>query len=837
MEALTQLFLKVFNMSVAASWLVMAVMVLRLIFRKAPKFLFCVLWGLVALRLVVPFSFESILSLVPSAETVPANIAQTDFPVVRTGISALNSTFNTMILENLMPKVQDSVNPMQVVVNVATAVWLTGTAAMLGYAVFSYVRLRREVAEGMETEQGVWVCDRIPGSFILGVFRPRIYLSSDLQGTDREYVLAHERAHIKRFDHLWKPLGFVILCLHWFNILVWFAYALLCRDIELACDEKVIKEMGTEIKKSYSDALINCSVPRKMISACPLAFGETGVKGRIKSVLNYKKPAFWIIVVAIISSIAVAVCFLTNPKKNDLDLGAQKSGSDLKGVTLEIVSSDLSAPDPFIELEWVNNTSNELLFGEAFSIFYNENGEWENCSIDEKPVWHLIGYLIEPESTTKKTYKLNGQIMTQPGKYRFEASFNIDGQAEPQYKAWIEFELEEGVDGITVHTFKPVELVYDDGMYSFVQTVDLAPTYMIVNSMQLLEKIDGKVSDPLGTFKEITLNKDNFDSRFKGNTDYSWMGNETLESLKDNNKRIWQLYGDANAETPRLYILLEQKDGTFYLGHGYYNFNSVSPVNPDDSHIRWLYKLNEVYSFEDIDEAVSKAIIDDNYSGYYGLGTECAAEGHIIYGTDVDGNKHTVYAYTEFSFFGFMNGYFVEQSGGSYPAVLTFEKTSSGYKLLDIQYPQDGEGYGESIKELFPKKYQYRVMHPTSWDYNNLWKQKVAYAQAYLDEIGRTEEICDYSQVEHTLFTDIGVSVEVSNKIVDYNLPYNYDVGYFESVEDGVRYVYRTTYEKKQNKIIYTKENYETKEVVEKIEIDGLTGEIITLTSSPKETN
>ena len=159
-------------------------------------------------------------------------------------------------------------------------------------------------------------------------------------------------------------------------------------------------------------------------------------------------------------------------------------------------------------------------------------------------------------------------------------------------------------------------LVYDDGMYSFVQTVDLAPTYMIVNSMQLLEKIDGKVSDPLGTFKEITLNKDNFDSRFKGNIDYSWLGNETLESLKDNNKRIWQLYGDANAETPRLYILLEQKDGTFYLGHGYYNFNSVSPVNPDDSHIRWLYKLNEVYSFEDIDEAVSKAIIDDNYSGY-----------------------------------------------------------------------------------------------------------------------------------------------------------------------------------------------------------------------------
>ena len=361
--------------------------------------------------------------------------------------------------------------------------------------------------------------------------------------------------------------------------------------------------------------------------------------------------------------------------------------------------------------------------------------------------------------------------------------------------------------------------------------------YMIVNSMQLLEKIDGNISESIGTFEEITLNKDTFDSRFKGNTDYSWLGNDTLESLKNNNKRIWQLYGDENAETPRLYILLEQKDGTFYLGYGYYNVNSTNPVNPDDSHIRWLYKLNEVYSFQDIDQAVSQAIIDDNYSAYYSFGKECATEGHIIYGTDVDGNKYTVYAYTEFSFFGFMNGYFVEQSGGSIPAVLTFEKTSSGYKLLDIQYPEDGESYDDSIEELFPKKYQYRAMLPTEMDYNNLWKQKKAYAQAYLDEIGRTEEIRDYSQVEYTFLTDLDVSDEVSNKIIEYNLPYNYGVGYYEALEDGVRYIYRTTYEKKQNRIIYTKENYETEEVVEKIEIDGLTGEIIALVSSPEEVN
>ena len=184
--------------------------------------------------------------------------------------------------------------------------------------------------------------------------------------------------------------------------------------------------------------------------------------------------------------------------------------------------------------------------------------------------------------------------MTHPGEYRFEAPFTIDGKNEIKYSAWIEFELKEGVEGITVHTFKPIELVYDDGMYSFVQTVEGAPTYMIVNGMQLIEKTNDTVSEPVGTFEEITLNKDNFDSRFRGPTDYSWLANDTLKSLKDDNKRIWQLYGDSAAETPRLYILLEQKDGTFYLGFGYYNCNSTNPTNPDDSHIRWLYKLEEV---------------------------------------------------------------------------------------------------------------------------------------------------------------------------------------------------------------------------------------------------
>ena len=590
-----KVFLQTLNMSITASWLVLAIVILRLILKKAPKAISVFMWALVGVRLICPFSFESILSLIPSAETVPQDIIYSEAPAIHSGVPIFNSTVNPIISENLAPEVGVSVNPMQIIAFVASVIWIVGIVAMVLYTVVSYFRIHRKVREAVPYQENIWLCDHIDTPFILGVIRPRIYLPSNMNEQDIEYVIAHEKAHLKRHDHWWKPLGFLLLTVYWFNPILWIAYILLCKDIELACDEKVIKDMGSEIKKPYSEALINCSVPRKMISACPLAFGEVGVKGRVKSVLNYKKPAFWIIVVAVVASIVVAVCFLTNPKQDtELGISSQKSGSDLNGVSLEIVDADLSAPDPYIIVEWKNDTDIKLSFGEQFAIYYNQDGTWENCSIEEDPVWNLPAYMFGANSTVKHTYKLNGQIMTHPGEYRFEAPFTIDGKNEIKYSAWIEFELKEGVEGITVHTFKPIELVYDDGMYSFVQTVEGAPTYMIVNGMQLIEKTNDTVSEPVGTFEEITLNKDNFDSRFRGPTDYSWLANDTLKSLKDDNKRIWQLYGDSAAETPRLYILLEQKDGTFYLGFGYYNCNSTNPTNPDDSHIRWLYKLEEV---------------------------------------------------------------------------------------------------------------------------------------------------------------------------------------------------------------------------------------------------
>ena len=671
MEAI---FLKILNMSITASWLVLAIVILRLILKKAPKAISVFMWALVGVRLICPFSFESILSLIPSAETVPQDIIYSEAPAIHSGVPIFNSTVNPIISENLAPEVGASVNPMQIIAFVASVVWIVGIVAMVLYTVISYFRIHRKVREAVPYQENIWLCDHIDTPFILGVIRPRIYLPSNMNEQDIEYVIAHEKAHLKRHDHWWKPLGFLLLVVYWFNPILWIAYILLCKDIELACDEKVIKDMGTEIKKPYSEALINCSVPRKMISACPLAFGEVGVKGRVKSVLNYKKPAFWIIVVAVVASIVVAVCFLTNPKQDiELGISSQKSGSDLNGVSLEIVDADLSAPDPYIIVDWKNDTDIKLSFGEQFAIYYNQDGTWENCSIEEDPVWNLPAYMFGANSTVKHTYKLNGQIMTHPGEYRFEAPFTIDGKNETKYSAWIEFELKEGVEGITVHTFKPIELVYDDGMYSFVQTVEGAPTYMIVNGMQLIEKTNDTVSEPIGTFEEITLNKDNFDSRFRGPTDYSWLTNDTLKSLKDDNKRIWQLYGDSAAETPRLYILLEQKDGTFYLGFGYYNCNSNNPNNPDDSHIRWLYELEE--------------ISESNVGGADG-------SSNVIVSTTIDGLKVKYPQFFNVSTDGGLTVYIWQMSANNYSCYLA---NTSMEAISDNSFAYD---VGASIAEM-----------------------------------------------------------------------------------------------------------------------------------------
>ena len=307
-------FLKLLNLSISASWLVLAVLVLRLVSKRSPKWMNVLLWGIVALRLVLPFSVESALSLIPSAETVSPAVVQFDpAPTITSGVSIIDNAVNPSLSEHFAAVPTMSVNPLYVWTEIAGWVWLIGLGAMLLYALVSYLRLRRRVSVSLPVQDHIYLCDAISSPFILGVVKPHIYLPSGLDEVQRQNVLSHEQAHLARRDHWWKPLGFALLAVYWFNPVLWLAYALLCRDIELACDERVIRTMDESAVKTYSTVLLACSMPRKAVITCPLAFGEVGVKERVKNALHYKKPAFWVVAASVTVCIVVAVCFLTNP--------------------------------------------------------------------------------------------------------------------------------------------------------------------------------------------------------------------------------------------------------------------------------------------------------------------------------------------------------------------------------------------------------------------------------------------------------------------------------------------------------------------------------------------
>ena len=305
-------FSNVLNASISASWLVLVVIALRVVLKKAPKWTHVALWGIVALRIMMPFSIESVFSLIPSTQTVSDQVLQAG-PVPGAQPAYLEIVTNPSFGRAVTVELSQTISSFQWDLLFMVFVWMAGMVLMTGYTLISYWRLQRKVNTATILRENIFQSEYVGSPFVLGIIKPRIYLPYTMNGQDMEHVIAHEQAHIHRRDHWWKPLGFLLLTIHWFNPLMWLAYALFCRDIELACDEKVIKELDNEQRADYTQALVVCSVNRRMIAACPLAFGEVGVKERVKSVMKYKKPAFWIVVLAIIACAVLAVCFLTNP--------------------------------------------------------------------------------------------------------------------------------------------------------------------------------------------------------------------------------------------------------------------------------------------------------------------------------------------------------------------------------------------------------------------------------------------------------------------------------------------------------------------------------------------
>lgn len=408
MEAL---FIKILDMSITACWMIFAAIILRLVLKNAPKNIRFLLWALVGIRLVCPISLESIFSMVPTSEPISNNF----FSVLPQATTQINTAVNTVI--PTIPSVPQVVEPKISIISVLAVIWLIGVAGMAIYTIFSYFNIHRKVKASLKKENNVYICDDIESPFLLGFFRPKIYIPSDLSAEEEVCVLEHERSHIKRLDHIWKPLGFAILSVYWFNPIIWVAYILLCRDIELACDEKVIKKMDIDEKRRYSQALLNCSISRRTVAACPLAFGEVGVKSRIRSILNYKKPVFWVILISVIICIIAGILFLTDqPREKSLDFPTEEN------YRISLVCKDpgsrTSVLKPYIELYTTNNTFYFMFSG--FSSYlpygtYRITGEQLILETEDGQntyVFDIVGKnqltFNEKESSELPSYRIQG---------------------------------------------------------------------------------------------------------------------------------------------------------------------------------------------------------------------------------------------------------------------------------------------------------------------------------------------------------------------------------------------------------------------------------------------
>ena len=370
---MNEVFLKIVNMSISASYLVAAVLLLRLVLKKAPKWVNVLLWGIVAIRLIFPFSIESALSLIPSAETIPEQVISGPSFEVQTGIPQIDVPVNDYIGDHYFEGVTVPAEQGFQTVSLLTVVWVAGMAGMLVYTAVSYFLLRRKVATAVRLKDNIYQSENVDSPFVLGFLGPKIYLPFRMEDPKLAHVIAHEQAHIQRKDHWWKPFGFVLLALHWFNPIMWVSYILLCRDIELACDEKVIQQMDNETKATYTEALVACSVNRRSIAACPLAFGEVGVKERVKTVMNYKKPAFWIVITAVALCVVVAVCFLTNPKNTKSDVSLLEFPGLKWGMSPEEAKAALNISDDMITRE--ETVESELFLFISGSEYFGEDAE------------------------------------------------------------------------------------------------------------------------------------------------------------------------------------------------------------------------------------------------------------------------------------------------------------------------------------------------------------------------------------------------------------------------------------------------------------------------------
>ena len=587
---MTEIFLKIFNMSISAGWIVLAVLILRLLLKKAPKWINVILWGIVGARLVFPFSIESVMSLIPSAETI-SMVPDAPRPNFESGVTIVDNQVNDYLQGHYFEGVSRPTGYFLDITTVLAIAWIIGIAVLLIYTAVSYLRLRERVKTAVLYKDNIFQSESVISPFVLGIISPKIYLPFNMNEQDIEHVIAHEQAHILRKDYIWKPLGFFILAIHWFNPLMWLGYVILCRDIELACDEKVIKELDTEQKADYSAALLSLSVNRRVIAACPIAFGEVGVKNRIKAVLNYKKPAFWLIAVAVILSFALAVCFLTNPKSLPLKsenyaISCYNVGAKCNDVKYEFVEGILNNDSPSIYVLWTNDTGDKLCFGTEFVVYKDEEVYKPKYVIGFDDVL----YTVESGKQRSENYDLSAYEFEKNEIYTLEKTFYLTSNPEQKYKASVSFSINETYSFVGKQ-YSGEKIVYENGSFSStIYTDDNIPQFMISKPQMAFLRFDifSNSWERIDYLERIKLEKANFDELF---TNEVWDRGYSAEKLRKNNLETFSAFDLKGT----MYYLLEQKNGDIYIAQS----------NGETSNFRWLFKMRET------DETITEEVIRD----------------------------------------------------------------------------------------------------------------------------------------------------------------------------------------------------------------------------------
>ena len=609
-------FLKIVNLSISASWLILAVLVLRVVLKKAPKWVMPLLWGVVALRLVCLFSIESALSLIPSAETIPSEIVTETREPVLYEQATLDIVTNPTLPSAAEVPVGVSRQQAQVDFNIYSILWLAGMAALLVHALVSAGKLKRKLATAILLRDNIYESEFVDSPFVFGVVKPNIYLPMHMDEGTAAYVIAHEHAHLARRDHWWKVLGYLVLALHWFNPLVWVAYILFCRDIELACDEKVVKGLDGAARADYSQALLSCAAPKRAVAACPLAFGEGNIKTRVKSALHYRKPAFWVAAAAVLAVVIVAVCFLTNPRSERGSLvWAQKLNA------ADVASIELYVPAEGEARQYKKLDTEEM--AQAVELINSSRGtyiEKPETVYAGLPVWFL---LTMDDGTVHAVGSVVGHYLIIDGD-----TFDADVENQAEWENYVlkgdsaspidmADRLSYALYGMTTGVYTLGEAVFEDSVWetSYEETfanTKSTPELWLSSALgtDMTGILYGTVTAARGysyrfsEWEEIDLTVSNFDWLFRSASGEDWNGTSAAK-LRRENAHAWRGTktaddDNATATIPEIarqdelaamdqWLLLQQKDGSLYLVMGYRSGGlPYSGAHP----YRWIVRLN-----------------------------------------------------------------------------------------------------------------------------------------------------------------------------------------------------------------------------------------------------